>query len=270
MERVRVSTVEPGIRIVEMGDRARYNALSADMAGALKAAFAEVEADRGTRVVVFRGDPDGPGFCAGADLTGSGGPAPDAEGRGRVGFVHRSQEHLAELILQIHELRQPVIAAVHGAAVGGGLSLALAADVRVAAEGAFFSAHFVKVGLSSCDVGTSYLLPRIVGAGRSIELMLTGRRCAADEAERIGLVTRVTSSDALLEGALETARTIAALSEYSVEFTKLGAWANLDAGSLRQAMELENRTQVLGVMTGNMAVAATAFVDRTEPEWPPL
>jgi enoyl-CoA hydratase len=267
---VRLSTPEPGIRLIELCDLRRYNALSAEMTTALKNAFATVAGERDTRAVILRGDSAGRGFCAGADLSGQGGDAPDTQGRGRVGVVQRSQDHLAGLILQIHELRQPVIAAVHGAAVGGGLALALAADIRVASHDAFFSAQFVKVGLSSCDVGTSYLLPRIVGAGHSIRLMLTGRRCGAAEAARIGLVTALCDRDDLLETALVDARAIASLSEFSVEFTKLGAWANLDAASLRHAMELENRTQVLGTMTGNMAIAARAFVEGTDPEWLPL
>jgi enoyl-CoA hydratase len=270
MSLVEVSTIEPGVRLVEMVDRARYNALSAEMVSELVDAFTMLGKERGTRVIVLRGDPAGRGFCAGADLSGTSGPAPDTEGRSQVGLVHRFQEHIANLVLAVHEVRQPVISAVHGAAVGGGLALALASDVRVAAEGAFFAVQFVKVGLSACDVGTSYFLPRIVGAGRAMELMLTGRRFSAEEAERIGLLTRLVPVDGLLDAALDTARAITALSEYSVEFTKLGAWANLDATSLRQAMELENRTQVLGAMTGNMAAATRAFREGGDPEWPPL
>jgi len=265
---VRVFTVEPGIRVVEMTDCARYNALSVEMVNALGEAFAAVGDERDTRVVILRGDPEGRGFCAGADMSGSGASAPDTEGRSPVGLVQRSQDHLAKLILQIHELRKPVIAAVHGGAVGGGVAVALAADIRVASEDAYFTAHFVKVGLSSCDVGTSYLLPRIVGAGHAIRAMLTGRRIPAAEAGRMGLATTVCPREDLLRAALADAREIAALSEFSIEFTKLGAWANLDAASLRHAIELENRTQVLGVMTGNMQAAMEAFREKRPPKWP--
>jgi enoyl-CoA hydratase len=170
----------------------------------------------------------------------------------------------------IHELPQPVIAAVHGAAVGGGLALALACDLRVASDDAYFAAHFIRVGLSSCDVGTSYTLPRIVSPTIAAELMLTGRRFAADEASRIGLLNRVVARDQLHDAAFELAEGITANSEFGVYMTKLGFWANLDAPSLRHAIQLENRTQVLGTFTGNMREAGQAFVEKRPPVWKPM
>jgi len=180
------------------------------------------------------------------------------------------QEHLAELMLAIHELPQPVIAAVHGAAVGGGLALALAADLRVASDDAFFASQFIRVGLSSCDVGTSYFLPRIVGATRAAELMLTGRRFTAAEADRMGMLNRLVKRDELLVAAKDLAAGVIDNSEYGVYMTKVGLWANLDASSLRAAIELENRTQVLGTFTGNMTEAAQAFREKRDPQWKPM
>ena len=170
-------------------------------------------------------------------------------------------------MLKIRELPQPVIAAVNGAAVGGGLAIALASDIRVASDRASFGAVFIKAGLSSCDVGTSYLLPSIVGAARAAELMLNGRIFDAGEAQAMGLVHHVTADAGLMESALVTARQICANNEYGVWMTKMGLWANLDASSLRQAMELENRTQVLGYFSGNMEEAMQAFVEGRDPEW---
>jgi enoyl-CoA hydratase len=193
-----------------------------------------------------------------------------ARDRGPVGLVQMSQEHLAELILAMRELPQPLIAAVHGAAIGGGLALALACDLRVASDDARFAAHFIKVGLSSCDVGTSYLLPRVVGPTIAAELMLTGRRFTAEEGASIGLLNRVVPRDELLAAAVELGELIAANSEYGVYMTKIGLWANLDAPSLRYAMELENRTQVLGTFTGNMTEAGRAFVEKRDPIWKPM
>jgi enoyl-CoA hydratase len=140
----------------------------------------------------------------------------------------------------------------------------------VASDDAYFAAHFIKVGLSSCDVGTSYLLPRIVGPTLAAELMLTGRRVPAAEAERIGLLNRVVARDDLLASALELGAMITANSEYGVLMTKRGMWANLDTPSIRHAMELENRTQVLGTFTGNMTEAGRAFVEKRAPEWHPM
>jgi len=212
----------------------------------------------------------GRGFCSGANMTGGEELPEFARQRGPVGLVEMLQEHLAELILAIHELPQPVIAAVHGGAIGGGLAVALACDLRIASEDAFFAAHFIRVGLSSCDVGTSYILPRIVGPTIAAELMLTGRRFSAEEANRIGLLNRVVPREGLLDAATDLAATIAANSEYGVYMTKLGLWANLDAPSLRHAIQLENRTQVLGTFTGNMTEAGKAFREKRPPVWNPM
>jgi enoyl-CoA hydratase len=264
---VSTDTSREAIAVVTLDDPERYNALSSQLVGELKDELARLRDERTVRVVVIRGA--GKGFCAGAVMTGDE-PPPRAQGRGPVGLIQMFQEHLAELMLAIRELPQPVIAAVHGAAVGGGLALSLACDLRVATHDAFFASQFIRVGLSSCDVGTSYLLPRIVGPARAAELMLTGRRFTADEAQQMGMLNRVVGEADLLDTALELADGIAANSEYGVYMTKIGLWANLDAPSLRHAIELENRTQVLGTFTGNMTEAATAFVEKRDPAWKPM
>jgi enoyl-CoA hydratase len=245
----------------------RLNALSTELESDMIEAFTSLGEDRNCRVVILTGA--GRGFCSGADLKG-GGPAPGAEGLSPLASVYRKQEHTVETMLAIRELPKPVIAAVNGPAVGGGLALSLACDVRVAAESAFFGSAFIKVGLSSCDIGTSYLLPRIVGPGRAAELMLTGRHFDAAEADRIGMLHRVVPDGQVVDAALETAELIAENNEYGVWMTKLGLWTNLDAPSLRHAVELENRTQVLGVFAGNMAEAAQAFQEGRPPKWKPL
>ncbi|MGW1989012.1 enoyl-CoA hydratase/isomerase family protein [Embleya sp. NPDC001921] len=265
MKYVRIEHPEPHVAIVRLDRPDRLNALSATMVGDLKAAFAALHRERGTRAIVLTGE--GRGFCSGADLSGDPDHAPDAEGRGPVGHVYRSQEHLSELILAVHECEKPVIAAVHGAAVGGGLALALACDLRVADESARFGSVFIKVGLSSADVGTSYLLPRLVGPTRAAELMLTGRHFDAAEAHSWGLLNARVPAGEHLPAALELARSIATNSEYGVWMTKKGLWSGIGATSLRQQIELENRTQVLGTFTGNMTEAAAAFRERRSPTW---
>jgi enoyl-CoA hydratase len=268
MPKVTTTTAAEGVALVTLDDPERYNALTTGMVTELRDAFAAIKADRTVRVVVLAAN--GKGFCSGANMTG-GDDLPDfARDRGPVGLVQVMQQHLADLILGIRELPQPVIAAVHGGAVGGGLALALACDLRVASDDAFFAAHFIRVGLSSCDVGTSYTLPRIVGPTRAAELMLTGRRFGAEEAERIGVLNRVVPRDDLRGTAVELATAITANSEYGVLMTKIGMWMNIDAPSLRHAIELENRTQVLGTFTGNMTEAGRAFVEKRPPEWKPM
>ncbi len=173
-----------------------------------------------------------------------------------------TQTHIAALVPKLRSLHQPVIAAVNGAAAGGGLALALASDVRIAAESARFNVAFVRLGISGCDIGVSWLLPRLIGASRAWELMLTGRIIDAAEADRIGLVLRVVPDDALLESALETTRLIAANSPWGIRMTKEVMWSQLEIPSLRAGIDLENRTQVLSSFTGDMAEAVSAFLEK--------
>lgn len=262
--------LEEGILEVRMNRPQRLNALNEALIGELRDVFQGLNRDRQTRVVILTGE--GAGFCAGADLKGDAeaGAIPGTQGMGQLGFVYKYQEYLAELMLAIHECDKPVIAAVNGAAVGGGFAIALASDIRLAATKARFGAVFIKTGLSSCDVGTSYFLPRMVGAAKAAELMLTGRVFDAGEAERMQLVNRVVPEAELADTALELARAIAANSEYGVWMTKKGLWANIDAPSLRHAMEIENRTQVLGYFTGCMEESMQAFQEGRPPRWQPL
>jgi enoyl-CoA hydratase len=256
------------IAVLTLNRPERMNALNVRLVRELREAVQDLHGDREARVVVLRGA--GRGFCAGADLKGDDTRVPGTEEMGELGTIYKMQENLSDAILALHECDKPIVAALHGAAVGGGLALALASDVRIAAEGTRFGAVFIRVGLSACDVGVSYFLPRIVGAGRAAELMLTGRHFDAAEAERIGMLHAVVPEAALFERALEKAREIAANSEYGVWMTKRGLWTNLDAPSLRHAIELENRQQVLGTFTGNMIEAMKAFQEKRPPRWRPL
>lgn len=263
-------SLEEGILEVRLNRPDRLNALDSALIGELLQVFEGLQQDRTTRVVVLTGA--GRGFCAGADLQAGAAPGsvPGTDGMSTLGFVYKFQEYFARLVLAIHECDKPVIAAVNGAAVGGGLGVALAADIRIAAQAARFGAVVIRTGLSACDVGTSYFLPPIVGAGAAAELMLTGRVVEADEALALRLVSRVVAPEALDAAALELARAIAAHAEYGVWMTKKGLWSGIDAPSLRHALEMENRTQVLGTFTGCFEEHAQAFVERRKPRWRPL
>lgn len=267
MNTVLCRTLEEGILEVRMNRPERLNALNPALIGELLETFRALQEDRATRVVILTGE--GKGFCAGADLRDFAAPGtiPGTAGMSQLGFVYKYQEYLTQLMLAIHECDKPVIAAVNGAAVGGGFAIALASDLRIAAEPASFGAVFIKTGLSACDVGTSYFLPRLVGAGVAAELMLTGRVFDAREARDIRLVSRVVAPEALAAAALEQARAIAENAEYGVWMTKKSLWTNLDAPSLRHAMELENRSQVLGTFTGCMEEAMQAFGEKRKPRW---
>lgn len=161
----------------------------------------------------------------------------------------------------------PIIAAVNGAASGGGLALALASDVRVAATSARFNVAFVRIGLSGCDIGVSWLLPRLVGASRAYELMLTGRFVDAEEALRIGLVLDVVPDGEVVERALVTADQIVANAPFGVQMTKEVMWSQLEVGSLAAGIDLENRTQLLASTTGDVQEAMAAFLEKRPPAY---
>ena len=267
MASVEVSQPREGVRVLTLSRPATLNAMTSEMVGELHDALAAADADRYCRVVVLTGA--GRGFCAGLDLAGYGDTPLDA-GSTRVGPVQHTllaQRQIAGLVQRIRRLRQPVVAAVKGAAAGGGLALVLASDVRIAASSAVFAVSFIRVGFSACDIGTSWLLPRLVGAGRAHELMLTGRRFDADEAERIGLLAAVVPPDALWARVEQSVDAMLAAAPLSLELTKQGMWLSLEIPSFDAAVELENRQQVLTAATADQSEAMAAFLERRAPSY---
>jgi enoyl-CoA hydratase len=174
---------------------------------------------------------------------------------------------MSTLVLGLRALPQPVIAAVNGPAAGLGLALALGCDIRFAARETVFRAAFINIGVSNCDMGTSWLLPRLIGASRSHELMLTGRRVDSDEALRIGLVADVVDGDALMARAREAATQIAALAPWGVQLTKRGMWASLEIPSEQAAVEFEDRQQIMATFGQAPPEAIAAFLDKRPAEF---
>jgi enoyl-CoA hydratase len=244
-----------GVAIVTLDRPERLNAMSAAMFADIAAVCAALDADPAVRAIVVTGA--GRGFCAGLDL--------DEAIRlpaMTVPEMYDAQSQGALAIAGLHRIGKPAIAAVNGPAAGGGLALALACDVRIASEAARFGVAFVRLGLSGCDVGVSWLLPRIVGMGAAAELMLTGRVIDASEALRIGLVSRVVANDEVVAAAVAVARETARNSPFGLRLTKEGLRSAVDAPSLEAAIALENRNQVLASRTEDMAEAARAFVEK--------
>jgi len=201
-------------------------------------------------------------FCAGFDLDEI-----DVITTMGVREFLKFQETATGGIQALRHLPFPVIAAVNGPATGGGMSLALAADIRLAAPHAKFSAAFVKVGLSMGELGTSVNLARLVGPGRAAEIGYTARIVKADEAERIGLVNRVVPSVDLFDEALSLARQIAENSPGGVRMSKRAIQRNGEIGSYAAAIELENRGQALLTRTSDMPEALQAFKDKRSPQF---
>lgn len=256
---------DASVRILTLDRPERLNAMDATLIEELHQALAAVREDADARVLVLTGA--GRGFCAGLDLvdaspTGIGG---EGGGPGRAQRGMALQQRIASLVPAMRGLRIPVVAAVNGPATGGGLALALAADVRLAGASARFGVAFVRIGLSGCDIGVSWLLPRLIGASRAFELMLTGRIVDAAEAERIGLVSRVVPDADLLGEALAVARLVVGNSPMGVWMTKEVMWSNLEVGSLAAGIDLENRTQILTSFTEDMAEAVDAFMSKRQP-----
>ena len=258
---LRLERLDRGIAVLRLDRPQRLNALTDEMVTALARLLDELATDHTLRVLVITGE--GRGFCAGFDLTLAA-EAPMTDVLGEAAAWTARQEAFAGIVTKLRALRVPVIAAVNGPANGAGLGLALACEIRLASPAAAFNAAFVKVGMSSCDIGVSWLLPRCVGMSRAFEIMLTGRMVKADEAERIGLVSGVVPAEELVGRAIEVAESIAANDAFAVWMTKRGGWANVEAASLQAAIELENRTQILARTTGELKRAAQALVNKRQ------
>ena len=257
-----IDRAKDGVALVTMNRPAQRNAMNAELIAGLHDTLDALRHDRTCRVIVLTGA--GAGFCAGYDLREGATPA-RAEGLGRAQAGFETQQSIASLVPKMRSMRQPIIAAVNGAASGGGLALALASDIRIASTSGRFNVAFVRIGLSGCDIGVSWLLPRLIGASRAYELLLTGRFVESEEALRIGLVVEVVPEDELLDAAYRSADLILANSPFGVQMTKEVMWSQLEVGSLAAGIDLENRTQVLASTTGDMIEATQAFLEKRPP-----
>ena len=258
-----VDRPRPSVALVTLNRPERMNAMAFDVMIPLREALHEVSLDNEVRVVVLTGA--GAGFCSGADLEDSG-HIPNIGGLTRPTIALRSMELLDDVVRQLRAMHQPVVAAVNGPAIGGGFCLALATDIRLAARSAYFRAAGVNNGLTSSELGLSYLLPRAIGSSRAFELMLTGRDVASEEAERIGLVSRTVADEDLLEASYELAERIIGLSRVGIELTKRLLWSSLDASSLHAHMDHEGVAQLyVRLTTENFEEAVRARREKRAP-----
>ena len=261
MNTITITRPRPEVTVIILDRPERLNALTFELVDDLHAALDDVDRDNACRVVVLTGA--GRGFCSGLDLKEL---TPSSMSTGLKGSAAglRSQAHIAALVPHLRSIQQPVIAAINGPAYGGGLALACGCDLRVAAASATLCVQFIKVGLGGCDIGISYTLPRLVGASRAHDLILTARVIDAAEAERIGLVSRVVPDGEALSTALEIADTLCEYNPFGLTMTKEVMLANVDAPSIEAAISLENRNQILAGTTGDITRAVEAFADRSK------
>lgn len=248
MPYVTVEKPRPHVSVITLNRPDRMNAMSFDLVMPLYEAFETVARDNDTWVALLTGA--GKGFCSGLDLEDSGVP-PGIEGLPMSRIAIRAMETMSNLVPTMRAMPQPIIGAINGPAYGGGMCLTLGTDIRIAGESARFRAAGINNGLSAVELGMSYLLPRLVGASNAFEILLSGRELDAVEAARVGLVSRAVADDVLLDTSLDLAEQICGYSPHGVAMTKRMLWSNLESGSLNQAIDAENRNQLLVRLTTN-------------------
>jgi enoyl-CoA hydratase len=238
----------------------RLNSITFELVSQLHDALDEVGGDPECKVVILTGA--GRGFCAGLDLRDFGTPPGPAE-HPRTNKAIDGQAFMSNLTVHLRQTPQVVIAAVNGAAFGGGLALACACDVRIAAASARLCSAFIRTGLTGTDIGISYLLPQLIGAGRAADLIFSGREISADAAERMGLVSQVVADEELDTAVMAYAQTVAGHTHTGLVLTKEVLWHNVDATSMPAAIAMENRNQAIAMTRPDVKAHMAAYTQRT-------
>jgi 2-(1,2-epoxy-1,2-dihydrophenyl)acetyl-CoA isomerase len=251
-----LESVEGGIAVLTLNRPENLNALSDEIRTGMLEALYRLGHDTSIGCIVVTGS--GRGFCAGGDV------------KSMADRSARSYEERAEGIRRsgsvaamLHDIPKPVIGMINGVAVGAGLGMACACDIRIAARSARFGAGFIKIGLSG-DWGTTYSLPQLVGTAKAREMMFTADMIGAEEAERIGLVNKVVDDADLLTATMDMAKRIAAMPPVALGYTK----KNLNAaqtGDMADALEIEAVHQARCSQTADHREAVTAFKEKRKP-----
>lgn len=241
-ETIKTEVTEKGILIVTLNRPHRLNAVNNQMLDELEDLWARLRHDMSIRVVILRGEGE-KGFCGGLDVKEE-----MASETLNAPYLYEWQSRLGNLQLAMRLIPQPIICLIHGAAAGAGFSFAMASDMRIISPDARFSAFYVNVGLGGADMGSSYLLPRLIGTGRAYEFLLTGRFMSAEEAVNLGLVSRCVEREKMMEAAMELAELIVEKDPLAIRLTKEAINHNLDCGGMEAALNMENRNQALMLM----------------------
>jgi len=248
--------VTDGVATVTLNRPERLNTIDLPTLDALVSALDEVAGSSAVRAVVLAGR--GRVFCAGADQA-------EMVERSAADW-ERIVDRYLDPIRRIATMDQPVIASLHGDAVGGGFGLALSCDYRIAASEVRLCAPFVKIGLAGCDMSAGYFLPRLVGMGRATDIMMSGRFVSAEEAERIGLVTRVVAADELQKTVDKLASRLAAGPSKALAFTKRAIRRSMDR-DMAAEFDYEVFAQVQCLQTADHREGLTAFREKRPPRF---
>ena len=262
---ITVENPRKGITVIKMNRPERMNAMAFDVMVPLKEALEAVSFDNTTRVVILTGV--GKGFCSGADLKDPG-YLSIFDGLTMPGIARRAMKVLDDVMHAVQTMHQPVISAINGPAIGGGFCLSMITDIRIAAQSAVFRAAGINNGLTSAELGLSYTLPRAIGSTRAFEIMLTGRDVGSDEAERIGIVSRVVADEQLMDTCFAMAEQIIQHSQLGVELSKQMLWSSLSASSLQTHMNHEGHAQLyMRMTTKNFEEAIRARKENRKPDF---
>ena len=279
-ETINFELQENGIGILTLNRPEKLNALSFQMIQDLHAIFDHLMVNLDCRVLILQAE--GRVFCAGLDLKESTilqskkKPAEfkekffflDAPDKDIIKAKLYAQMHTSQIFIKMRKISQPIITIINGAASGVGFALVLSSDMRIASSKARFNNAFINVGFSGSDLGSSYHLPRLIGMSRAAEIMYTGRFVSAEEAEQIGLISRVVEEEKLLDSALELAKDLLKKSPLGLRLTKQAINLSLDAPSLETLIQLENRAQMLCSTSDDIMEGIQAFMEKREPTYP--
>ncbi|WP_372972552.1 enoyl-CoA hydratase/isomerase family protein [Marinobacter sp.] len=266
-----MSDQSPSLKIEESGGIARVtlarpdalNALDRPLIQALRSYFSELYYRRDMRVVVL--DAEGRAFCAGLDLK----EQAQTPINPRVGGALDEQRAVRDIMVAMRRCPQPIISIVQGAASGGGFAIALASDIRLLTPDARMNAAFIKLGISGCDVGVSYFLPRMVGSSVAAEYLLTGRFMEAERARELGLTSMVAPLEELKAHADGLVADMLRATPVALRLTKEALGLAIDAQSLEAVVALEDRNQILCIQDDDFREGVSAFLEKREPRYAP-
>lgn len=276
-EAIKYEELEDGISIVSLNRPEKLNAFTIQMIEELHDLFNKLEWDLDVRVLILTGE--GRAFSAGTDLNESARIySPEALDEYRhIKYMdipevakrqYYGQKRASQLVLRMREIPQPIIAAIKGPAVGMAFAISLAADIRIAGESARFRNSVFLLGLSGVDIGNSFFLPRLIGLSRAAEIIYTARFVEAQEADRIGLVSRVVPDEKLMDEAIALAKDLINKSPLGLRLTKSSLNVNINAPNLESALAIENRAQSICMGTQDPKEGITAFFEKREPKYP--
>lgn len=255
-------SVSGKVLTVTLNRPGRLNAMNRDMVSELRTVFQALYWDEGIRVVVLNAN--GKAFCAGLDLNQASTAEPDSQS---VSAMLNRKRTIAEIYVAMRRCPQPVISCVQGAASGGGFALALASDIRILTPDARMNAAFIRIGLSACDMGVSYFLPRMIGLSQASEYMLTGRFISAEKAMALGLAHRIVEVGDLAGEADSFCQDMLRATPLGLRLTKDALNQTIDASGLEAAMAIEDRNQMLTARDPNFREGIAAFMEKRQPEY---